>query len=121
MSGGKVVHVLSGKPYDVYVGRAMRRFGLAESPWANPHRIGRDGTREEVLRKYEDRVRGLLARDSFREKLADLRGLTLACWCAPKDGALTPDDPVICHGQVLLRLAREGRGDGEDGETEGSA
>ena len=27
----------------------------------------------------------------------------LICWCAPPEG-LTKDDPLQCHGQILLRL-----------------
>jgi hypothetical protein len=34
----------------VYIGRAMPRHGLAASPWANPFRIDRDGTRAEASR-----------------------------------------------------------------------
>ena len=34
------------QPYDVYIGRP--------SKWGNPFRIGPDGNREEVIRKYRD-------------------------------------------------------------------
>ena len=36
----------------VYIGRRMTRIGLAGSKWANPFKIGLDGTREEVIEKY---------------------------------------------------------------------
>ena len=106
---GKVVHVLGRKPYDLYVGRAMPRYGLAASPLRNEHKIGRDGTRDDVLRMYEkDLRRNLdLRPDTCLPLLADVRGKTLACWCAPKSGVLTPEDPEVCHGQILLRLAEE--------------
>ncbi len=42
---GKMVHVLSGQEYNVYVGLV------------NPYRIGKDGDRAEVLRKYEEAMR----------------------------------------------------------------
>lgn len=35
----KVVHVLSGADYGLYVGRTMPRYGLAASQWANPYRL----------------------------------------------------------------------------------
>ena len=41
------------------------------------------------------------------DKPLTLRGKTLACFCAPKDEPLTLDDPVVCHGQTLLKLAEE--------------
>lgn len=88
-----VVHVLKA-PYDVYVGRAAPRYGLPQSPFANPFRIGVHGDRETVVRRYEAwlRRRPELVARARRE----LRGKVLACWCAPK----TP-----CHAEVLARIA----------------
>lgn len=110
MSGGKVVHVNSGMDYDLYIGRKMPRYGLKKSLLANSLKIGEDGTRSEILSLYEWYVRDHLAESPdgpMAEMVTGLSGLTLACWCAPKDRALTLDDPEICHGQVLLRLAKE--------------
>ncbi len=106
---GKVVHALSGAPYDVYVGRQSKRQGLPESPWANRFRIGKDGDREEVLRRFEQKERELAESlpNTYAMQIAELRGKTLACWCAPKDRALTIEDETVCHGQILLRLAEE--------------
>lgn len=120
MSGG-VVHVNSGMPYDVYVGRAVARKGLEASVWQNPYRIGVDGTREQVLAMFERHMRALLRdtpganpapepwnhRANLVASLIALRGKTLACWCAPKDRALTTEDERVCHGQILLMLAKE--------------
>lgn len=121
MTSGRVVHVLGSYRYDLYIGRANPRRGLPASPWQNPFRIGRDGPRWEVLERYEARMRALLAdtpganpapepwghRANLVAALADLRGKSLACWCAPKGGVLQPDDHPFCHGQILLRLAEE--------------
>lgn len=70
---------------DVYVGRP--------SPFGNPFRIGRDGTRHEVVGKYLD----WLYANPYLLRLArrDLAGKTLGCWCAPED----------CHGDVLATYA----------------
>ncbi len=68
----------------VYVGRP--------SIWGNPYRIGPDGTREDVVRKYEVFLRTspvLLA------QLRDVRGATLGCWC----------HPLPCHAHVIAHLA----------------
>lgn len=78
-----VVHC-KRQPYDVYIGRP--------SKWGNPFEIGRDGTRADVIAKYEMHI---LARLDLLEALPDLRGKRLGCWCTPKP----------CHGGVLARLA----------------
>ena len=54
--------------------------GMAGSPFANPFKIGEDGTRDEVLKKYEAYIR---ARPDLLELLPTLKGKVLGCWCAP--------------------------------------
>ena len=68
--------------------------------WGNRFRIGVDGTREEVLRKYEAWiVQKLVKEPSF---LAPLRGKNLACFCKKEER---------CHADILLEFAnREKRG-----------
>ena len=75
----------------VYVGRASPRRGLAESAFANPYKIGQDGTRAEVIQKY---LSWLLGRQELLLRLPDLRGRRLACWCSPEP----------CHADVLVEL-----------------
>ncbi len=84
-NGPRVVHCRR-EEYDVYVGRGNG------SPWGNPFRSGRDGTREQVIEMYEE---WLLSQPELLRRLPELRGKTLGCWCAPK----------ACHADVLLRLA----------------
>jgi hypothetical protein len=102
-----VINIKSGKPYDEYVGREIKRgkHNLEESDWANPFKVGRDGTLEEVLQKYERYL--LEERPDLIARLHELRGRPLACWCAPEGRILTKGDPLCCHGQVLARLADE--------------
>jgi hypothetical protein len=78
----------------VYVGRAMHRGGwhLAGSPLANPFRLGRDGSRAEVVERYRDY---LLSRPDLLALLPELRGRRLGCWCAPEP----------CHANVIAALA----------------
>lgn len=88
---GRVVHCRRAK-FDLYIGRAFG--GFPESVWANPFHIGHDGSRTEVIDKYEVKTRGdarLMA------LIPSLTGLTLGCWCHPQP----------CHGDVLLKLVRE--------------
>ena len=70
--------------HDVYIGRP--------SKWGNPFVIGRDGTRDDVIARYEA---WLLEQPELVAALPELAGKTLGCWCAPR----------ACHGDVLARLA----------------
>ena len=81
----RIVHCKKS-PYDVYIGRPSR--------WGNPYKIGVDGTREEVIQKYEQWVR---SSPIMIRALKELNGKTLGCWCPPKP----------CHGEVLLKLLKE--------------
>jgi hypothetical protein len=72
-------------PDAVYVGRP--------SKWGNPFKIGKDGTREEVIEKYSFWVKCNRDPLEFRE----LRGKDLVCWCSP----------LPCHGDVLLEIANK--------------
>ena len=68
----------------VYVGRP--------SKWGNPFKIGEDGTREQVIEAYR---LWILRGNPLKDKLSELKGKDLVCWCAPKP----------CHADVLLELA----------------
>lgn len=107
-SGGLVVSLRHTARYDLYIGRPFSRAGhrLDGSKWANPYRVQRGGDPAEALRLYESYIR---SQPALIAALPELRGKTLACWCAPP-GGLTAADPPICHGQVLLRLLEEMRG-----------
>ena len=86
MAKPTVVHCKRAE-YDVYIGRPSR--------WGNPFQIGRDGTRDEVIARYE---RWVLEQPELLAALGELKGKTLGCWCAPKR----------CHGDVLALLAAGG-------------
>jgi hypothetical protein len=60
----------------------------------NPFHIGPDGSRDEVIAKYEAYVR---SRPELMALIRELRGWNLMCWCAP----------LPCHAEVILRLANE--------------
>lgn len=98
---GRVVHVLSGEQYDVYVGRSNRAYNLPLSRYANPFKIGPHRPRVRAIADYEFWVRTSAepAAVWIREHVAELIGKTLACWCSPSP----------CHGSVLLGLAIEAR------------
>jgi hypothetical protein len=81
----KVVHCKKEK-FDVYVGRP--------SKWGNPFILGKDGTRDEVVKKYEEWIK---TQPELIKALPELKGKILGCWCAPNK----------CHADVLLRLSNE--------------
>ncbi|MCG0065968.1 DUF4326 domain-containing protein [Streptomyces tricolor] len=102
VTGPTTVVCLKGRRDDpeiqgvVYVGRPMYQGGwrLHGHPLANPYRVGKHGTAEEVVARYEawlDSHRELVARE-----LPKLRGHRLGCWC--REG-----DP--CHARVLAERA----------------
>lgn len=84
----RAVHCLH-EPHHVYIGR--------QSKWSNPFRIGRNGTRMQVILRYE---RYLSQCPWLLEDLHELQGLVLGCWCSPHP----------CHGEVLVRMANEALG-----------
>lgn len=79
----KIVH-MKREHFDVSIARPSR-FG-------NPFKIGRDGTREEVISKYHLWFYARLAAEpDFRRAVELLAGRTLGCWCRP----------LACHGDVI--------------------
>lgn len=67
--------------------------------WGNPFLIGRDGTRAEVIAKY-DRWITVGAGRHLLAHLGELEGKHLVCWC-PRGAP--------CHRDVLYRLLAERR------------
>jgi hypothetical protein len=80
-----VVNIRKDK-YDIFIGRP--------SKWGNPFIIGKDGTREEVLKKYKEYI---LNKPELLNKLSELKGKILGCYCKP----------LPCHGDVLEELIKE--------------
>ena len=75
----------------VYVGRTPGPGGK-RSKWANPFRIGPQGSREEVVEKY-----CRLAAPRFSEvDLKELGGKVLLCHCGERE---------LCHAEVLCEYA----------------
>jgi hypothetical protein len=64
-----------------------------KTEWGNPFRIGRDGTRDEVIARYAAWIAE--RPDMIKKARRDLKGKTLLCWCSPR----------ACHGDVLSRIA----------------
>lgn len=63
------------------------------SKWGNPFEIGKDGTREEVIAKYQIWIHS--QPELIEDIKKELKGKHLVCFCSPK----------ACHGDVLLDIA----------------
>lgn len=74
--------------YDIYIGRG--------SYWGNPYEISEDVSRDEVIEKYKEHLRGLYRndKDKFLYELGNLSGKRLGCFCKPKD----------CHGDFITEV-----------------
>jgi hypothetical protein len=74
------------EPFDVYIGRG--------SIFGNPYEIGVDGTREQVIARYEKWFNFLLRDSAFLEELKKLAGKRLGCFCKPQQ----------CHGEIIAEF-----------------
>lgn len=88
-----IVHCKKHK-YDIYIGRGKCPKTGELSEWGNPFKIGIDGNREEVINKYEEYLKKQLKESlGLKDKLKQLKGKILGCWCRP----------LSCHGDILLK------------------
>lgn len=67
----------------IYIGRG--------SKWGNPFKIGQDGTRSDVILKYEQWIKN---QSELINCIDELRDVDLVCFCKPK----------ACHGDVLVKI-----------------
>jgi len=96
----------------VYVGRENKGWKLAESPLANPYKVGMNYcgyyTREEVVAVYSQKVlrayNNVPVSEEVIAELARLRALfkrhgklVLVCWCAPKR----------CHAEAIREFLND--------------
>ena len=99
-------------PQNVYIGRGRivfidgERYPPDDSVWANPFKIDRDGTRDEVLAKYRKYIVKKID-EGLRDELLALEGKRIGCWClgdgSASQNALS-DTKIVCHGQIIVEL-----------------
>jgi hypothetical protein len=77
----------------VYIGRG--------SVLGNRFRIGKDGTRDEVVKMYEDEFESRLTEPAFRNELVQIykllksgKKVALMCYCKP----------ARCHGDIVKKF-----------------
>ena len=84
-----VVNINRGEQFDVYLGRAGKG---QDGYFGNPFKIGEDGDRAEVIRKYKRWFWKRVNEDQeFRNRVKELKGKRLGCFC----------HPMACHGDVI--------------------
>ena len=86
---------------NVYIGRRgvvfidKKRFPKNNSIFANPFKISKNLSRDDVIKKYEEYITNRLKNEpKLREELNKLKDKNLGCWCHPEK----------CHGDILLKL-----------------
>lgn len=85
----QVVNIKKGDLYDVYIGRP--------SEFGNPFEA-RDYGLIKCLKYYEAHIRNRLLIDpEFKDRLLELKGLRLGCFCKPN----------MCHGDILVKIIEE--------------
>ena len=78
---------LRKESYTLYIGRG--------SFFGNPFRIGKDGNREEVIKKFEQYARN---KKPLLDRIRILpKDIILGCYCKPK----------ACHGDIIIKIWKE--------------
>ena len=94
------------EPDEIYIGRGSSKHGFERSVWANPFVIGKDGTRDEVIKLFS---KHLASSPDLLGRLGELAGLRLLCHCGEREP---------CHGDALISaFARARQDDCSDGPT----
>ncbi|MDF2434547.1 MAG: hypothetical protein JWP44_4178 [Mucilaginibacter sp.] len=82
-----IIRVNKMDDYDIFIGRPSR--------YSNPFIKGIDGTRGEVIDKFENYIRN---HPELNMMLDELSGNKIACWCNLNQN---------CHGDVFITLLEE--------------
>lgn len=95
----RVVNVKLTPQFDIYIGRANKRYKLAASIWANPYPLPTNHTPEQRLKCIADYREYLLSNPDLLSRVPELQGKVVGCWCKQ------PNADIPCHGDVLMELA----------------
>jgi hypothetical protein len=97
----KVKHIRPKYNNNVYIARGWvvffntQRFPVFSSNFANPYKICKDSTHEEVIDKYRKYITQKLENNkSLQDELMMMKNKNLGCWCYPE----------MCHGNIILKL-----------------
>ena len=79
-----IIRVDKTDNYDIFIGRP--------SKFSNPFIINRDGTRSEVLLKFEEYFKN---HPDINDLLKELNNKRIACWC---------NLAQECHGDIIIKI-----------------
>jgi Domain of unknown function (DUF4326) len=79
----------------VYIGDVVRHTLYRRSPWFNPAKH-RKTDHDRAVQQYRGYI---LKQPGLLERLPELRGKVLGCWCYPRP----------CHGNILIELCYKQR------------
>jgi len=82
-----IIRVNKLEEYDIFIGRP--------SKFGNPFVLGQDGTRSEVIAKFEQYLR---THPELDQLLDELDGKRIACFCSVEQK---------CHADVYIKLLKE--------------
>lgn len=93
---------------NVYIGRKGivfingERYPKKDSIWANPFRIDKINTREDVIYQYENYLKDKIDKNIITtEMIKNLKGKNLGCWCV-EDNICYPR----CHGDIIIDMIK---------------
>lgn len=104
---------------NVYIGRkgivfitteegTKERYPKKNSIWANPFKLTKENSIEEVLENYESYIKERLEYDeNLVKKLKKLKKKNLGCWCVPMTINDYKEIDMCCHGQILMKLCKK--------------
>ena len=102
VGNGKVIGWIGEDKY--YIGRTGN--GMIGSELSNIFKIGKDGTRAEVIAKYRMWLGGIIKKgkglawlelQGLRERYRNGESVILLCYCKP----------LGCHGDILIEFIKE--------------
>ena len=80
-------------PINCYIGRKNIYYGI-DSIWGNPYRISQSMNRYTCVDKYKNY---LLNNQQLMQRLPELFGKNLGCWC----------EPELCQGHAIIDIIKE--------------
>ncbi len=84
-----IVNIKSGASYDQYIGRVGRG---QDGYFGNPFHLGPGEKRGATIERYKLYFHSRLDADpQFKQRVLDLKGKTLGCFCKPH----------ACHGDII--------------------
>lgn len=93
-----IYHVKNAPDDAIYIGRRNALLKLETSPYHNPFVVGVDGTREQVLEKFEEYWYAPKQEALRVQAIVELSGKNLKCWCKRRKKS------YACHGDIIIEF-----------------